>query len=185
MAKVKILALILLLALLLIGIFFWFKNRPSGKPPKEINDLIEQTEKAPEGVIEGAKDFLAAKTHQTSQDLSNLLTQKKQEVINKLQGEERPEVKVISQVSPNADDKLIVIDLAKENDLVIAAKTNQKYYLVFRNVPANYCLYIQETQYPIKEDLLLELIFSQSGNFLIKTNLCDLKYKEHGVFVVE
>ncbi|MCR4324969.1 MAG: hypothetical protein NUV69_04765, partial [Candidatus Curtissbacteria bacterium] len=81
-------------------------------------------------------------------------------------------------------DKVFTLDLLKGEKLYLNLERGQKYFLSLVNGNSNTCLYIGQTQYKVENDKTIEIKFNVGGNYLIQTNLCDLRFKEHGTITV-
>lgn len=81
--------------------------------------------------------------------------------------------------------KLHLIDLAKDDMLKIQIQKNDKYYLKFKSVPADYCLYIKDNKYEIKDEAVVEIQFNSSGNYSLKMSSCNILEKNVGEIVVQ
>src|SRR5206468_996165 len=63
-------------------------------------------------------------------------------VFNKQSGNEKNEVNVLGVTDENIVDNVHEIDLSSQNSLNLDLSVNKKYYLKFKSIPPNYCIYI-------------------------------------------
>ncbi len=198
----KIIFIIIILILVGLGIYFWFKSpikttlenptiqnlgkilgfskeTPSNNTrSSNDNNLIDQTknsfeENAKKG-IETAKTIVYNEAKTTIDNVFDKQTDNSQPVT----------VNVLGVTNTDPNQQLYVIDFSKDNDLKLNLIVNNKYYLKFQNIPANYCIYINGDKYPIS-DGVIEIQFAKIGNYPIKTNRCDLNDKNIGTVTVK
>lgn len=185
MSRIKLICIIVL-ALLMAIAFFYFKSKNNRVPekPKEIpNQAVN-----PNGLVESAKEVLSDKAQESGKDLSNLLEEKKNDLLKAVLGEKSPSVVVNpspATSTTNENITLLVVDLSQSQTLNLKLKRGIKYLLLFKNVPPQSCLYVQEKSYPIESEKILEVEFKDTGAFTLQTNSCDLNYKNIGQVTVE
>lgn len=155
-----------------------FTPSPPAIPPNDTNqerpDILGKT-----------SQFIEDQSKKAARNLGDLLGEKARNTLeNILPKSETPKVSPIDQST--VDTKAVTtIDLSKNSIVKLTLSKNNKYYLNFINVPANYCLYIGPDKYPIPQDKDLEIQFTSSGLFPLKANVCDLGDKNLGEITVE
>lgn len=87
----------------------------------------------------------------------------------------------VSKVPPDS----IIIDFLNDTNLKLNLKKGTKYYLQFKNIPINYCLYIADNKYQVTDNKLVELQFNLSGTYPIRLNSCEVNDKNLGELVVQ
>lgn len=90
----------------------------------------------------------------------------------------------VEDAGNNQGHNVYNIDLSKTTNLKLNLQKNTDYYLKFQNTPADYCLYINESKHPIK-DQTVKLIFTSSGTYSLKANTCNLDDKVLGELTVQ
>lgn len=192
--KVK-LGLLVLAACVIGSVFLWqrssfFKKAPDQKPAKQESQGDQQNlSYDPQESVKGIKDLVSQIEKDSTYRINNFIEEKKKEIVKQLLGDQKSEVKVTAIPIQAAEDqngqRIVVVDLSRENNLLFSLKRGDKIYLVVKNTKAGQCIYINETKYNISEGQSLEVEFQSTGTFSIKTNFCDLNYSEHGRIIVE
>lgn len=194
MAKVKI--VLLLIIVLAIGIFFLWQRRSFFQKESEQDSKEQKQEQQSKGdsgydprdLVAGVRDTIDQIQKDSAQNFNKLIDEQKKAIAKQLLNKQEAEVLVTPKTLTDTDQsqqKIIVIDLARDTNLLFNIKRGEKIYLTFKNARAGYCLYINDSKYNIIESQSLELEFLTAGTFSIKTNFCDLKFLEHGKFIVE
>lgn len=192
MAKIRvIIPLVIILAAAIF--FFWqkssfFKQNPSIQPTQEEEQTNQDSKYNPEGLVAGVKEVIAQIEKDSTKRVEDFIDEQKKEITKQLLGIQESEVKVTPKQPTDinqSQQKIIVIDLTHDTNLLFNLKRAELVYLTFKNARAGHCLYINDTKYNIIEGQLQELEFVTTGTFSIKTNFCDLNYSEHGKFIVE
>lgn len=130
--------------------------------------------------------FIEDEGKKTAQNLGDLLGEKTRSTLDDILPKKNQPPKVSTIDKAAIDPKAVsTIDLAKDSTVRLNLTKNNRYYLGFANVPANYCLYIGTNKYPIPQDKNLEIEFTSSGLFPLKANACDLGDKNLGEITVE
>lgn len=94
------------------------------------------------------------------------------------------QVTVLGVNNQTVDEDTYVFDLAANQGFNMTLSLNKKYYFKFKNIPANYCIYISGSKYPIT-DGTLEIQFTKIGNYSIKANSCELNEKDLGTLTIQ
>lgn len=76
-----------------------------------------------------------------------------------------------------------IIDLSSNSNQALSLSVNKAYFLKFQNIPANYCIYINNDKYPLSDNMI-KIQFSKGGSFPIKANSCNLDDKNIGTLMV-
>lgn len=192
--------LIVVIAGLLMAAFFWWQHPQffSKKLPiKDFSVLGETTphktpsKNSPENLLTSttnlAEQLSQNLTNNLIDDTKNTLYKRTQSVLDTAFNKTPSENKVSVLVNPPTVmvDRVTILDFTKNNNLQIKLSRNNKYQLKFQNTPPNFCLYIDQNNYPIDDGKILEIQFINSGNYLIKANLCNLQDKTIGTITVE
>lgn len=194
MARAKIIVAVLLIMAFIFYIWQngpFFKKIPDDQKPVEQESQGDQQDFGynPQESIKGVRDLVSQIEKDSTYRINNFIEEQKKEIAKQLLGDQKSEIKVTATPIPAADDKngqrIIVLDLSRENNLLFNLKKGDRIYLVVKNTKAGQCLYINETKYNISEDQSLEIEFQSAGTFSIKTNFCDLNYSEHGKIIVD
>lgn len=74
---------------------------------------------------------------------------------------------------PQPPQNLTVIDFLARKDLQLSFTKDTQYSLQFKNFPPAFCLSINSTQYPIQNDQLASLKFTQAGIYSLRVDFCD------------
>lgn len=200
MAKVKI-VLVLIIVFTTAIFFFWqksslwkneffFKKAPQQNQREQKQEQQSQGDSGynPQGLIAGVRDTIDQIQKDSADKINSLIVEQKKEIAKHLLDEQQSKV-LVTPILPTdtnqSQQKIIVIDLLRDTDLLFNIERGEKIYLTFKNARVGYCLYIDDTKYNIIEGQSLELEFITTGTFSLKTNLCDLNYSEHGQFIVE
>ncbi len=173
-----------IIGILLVAAFFlkgnigldFFHQRPKNNPIP-----------SPDNIIDGTQNFLKDKSQNATSDINSFIAQKAQAAVDKLFGNKEskaPQVSTVPQ-SGQSSQNAVNIDLSKSTDLKLSFTKNSKYDLIFQNVPDNFCLYVGDNKYQISPGQVTQMIFSASGTFPLKANLCDLNYKNLGEVSVQ
>lgn len=178
-----------------IGLFFLFKPKeikkqsPINNPLPEVLGFSKNITSAnSEDLISQTKDSLEKNTKNTldntKTNVYNTLRNTLDTVFDK-QTSNNSFVEVnIENVSNSSIDSEISIDLETNTNLKLDLSVNKKYYLKFKNLPKNYCIYINNDKYPLTDDII-EIQFSKIGNYPIRTSSCDSNDKNVGVLTVK
>lgn len=181
-------------------IFFWIKSPNVTGPDLPQNILgkftIRKYEKPlldqnSDDFLSGTKDSLEQKSKNTLNNIKEEIYDKAQQTLNTVFNK-KPENDTTVKVSilhPSQAYDLkknsLFIDFSKDQNLNLNLSKNTKYYLQFKNVPSNFCLYIDTDKYKIGDGNFLQLEFKTAGSYPMKANLCDLNDKIIGNLIVE
>lgn len=194
----KIILVLITLVILGAGIFYLYKIS-TVKPQSPIIQTIGKvlgfekdtsTEDKQNNLLSQTKDSLETNTQKTVDDVkTNIYNSVKttlDNVFDKQTEDEKDKVAVniLGVTETSSDDSSINIDLSKDTNLNLSLSVNKKYYLKFQNIPANYCIYINNNKYQLS-DKVIEIQFIQGGSYPIKTNSCDLNDKNIGNITVQ
>lgn len=199
----KIILVIIIFVLLGLGLFFYFKSpikgdlaspfvqnlgkilgfsKTTSSPKENADNFLSKTkdsvEKNTQNTVETVKTIVYNEAKTTLDNVFNKPTSTDQPVNN-----QTVNVTVLGVSSSDNVNPSYVIDLSKDSSLNLSLSINQKYYLKFQNIPQNYCIYINDKKYPLN-DGVIEIQFTQGGNFPIKANSCDLNDKNLGTLTV-
>ena len=94
-------------------------------------------------------------------------------------------VNVLGDSTQNPPENIFNIPLNTDTNLRLNLQRNKDYYLRFQNVPENFCLYINDSKYPLEDGKSIKITFISSGKYSIKANNCNLGDKVLGEFTVE
>lgn len=190
--------LVFAVVIVCLGIFFYFKipktqlENPFIQSAGKILGFSKDTptDNQPNNLITQTKDSFkenAAKNIETiKENVYNEAKTTLDNVFNKQASNNNQvvSVNILGVTNSDTDKESIVIDLTQNNDIKLNLSLNKKYYLKFQNIPQNYCLYIDNDKYPLK-DSTIEIQFSQTGNYPVKANSCDLNEKNIGTLTVQ
>ena len=142
----------------------------------QINDFFDQTkdtlQETSQNLIETVKDQTYSQTQNTVDAIFNKSISDTTVAINILQDYNPP---------PGS----FIIDFSKDSNLKLSLNKGVKYYLQFKNIPTNYCLYIIDNKYQIIDTKIVELQFNSSGTYPIRLNSCEVNDKNLGELVVQ
>jgi len=163
-------------AKLLINPFIKSSNNQDIK--KDTEELVKQT-----------GDSLIDKSGQTLGTFKDNLYQKTQAVVNNVfdkQPQKQEKIAVVLDVQ-NADPKneRLILDVTQASTLKLNVNKNTKYYLEFKNLPSDQCLFIDNKKYEFGAGKIKEIQFNSSGKYPIKTSSCNVEDKEIGEFLVQ
>lgn len=140
-------------------------------------------------IVSQAKDSIQQRSQQaingTVSDVKDSIFQQAQKDLNKIFGKQTDSpggvsVQVIDSSAVDRTQPLSVVDISKDDSLKISLSKDSKYFLQFRNIPPNYCLYINQKKYPLENGKVVEVKFSASGSYPITANFCNLNDKNLG-----
>lgn len=189
----KIILIVILLVGIFVGVFFYFNTSQKFENPigKTLEDILGSSEKSPPNpnkIINSAKDSFDKNVDDAKDTAYSKAKTTLDNVFNKQSDPANTTndvvVNVLGVTNSNPSKTTYDIDLSSESDLKLNLSLNTKYYLKFKNIPNNYCLYINGNKYPIT-DGVLEIQFGKAGNYPIKANNCNLNDKSIGSVVVE
>lgn len=99
--------------------------------------------------------------------------------------EQKVNAEIINNVPDNSLDNIILIDYLTSKNLKLEFELNKTYYLDLRNVPNEYCLFINKVKYELKPSQYLKVLFNTVGTYNLAFEKCvDLDTK-FGEIVVE
>ena len=183
----KLLILIIVITGLAVSYFVFFRNLEKVAPKVDPEPIVNLPVGDTLGILTKKKDDLIDQSEQTKDDLTETLFVTAQNNLNSLFGKSvrGPEITVNATTSPPANSETITINFTQLNSAPVKIKKGIKYSLVFTNTPANHCIYILGTKYPIGDDKTLVLQINSSGNYPIKSNSCETEEKDVGNLSVE
>lgn len=97
----------------------------------------------------------------------------------------KTEAEIVQDVPKKALGQIILIDYLTAKNLKLELKPNQDYYLDLRNVPEEFCLYVNQVSYFVAKDEFLNISFDSSGNYALAFDKCDKKLQKFGEIIVE
>lgn len=193
----KIIIIILAVGAVSLGFFFWFNNPKTGPENPLVENLGKILGFSEDTRTGGKTDNLIDKTKDSFEENSkktidtaktNLYDSAKTALDNVFDKQDSSENKVQINIVTGEDVKNTnaeyTIDLSKDTNLNLSLSVNKKYYLKFKNLPNNYCLYINGNKYALNDDVV-EIQFTKGGSYPIKTNSCDLNDKNIGNITVQ
>lgn len=181
--------ILIIIIVLGLGLFLWFKSprtnliipfftQTLGKvQPNLLDQTKDSFTKNSEEAVNTVKTTVYNQAKTTLDNVFN-------KPISNDQTSQVASVTVLGVSSINNVDPTYIVDLSKDTNLSLSLSVNQKYYLKFQNIPQNYCIYINNNKYPLNNELV-EIQFTQGGNFPIKANSCDLNDKKIGTVTVQ
>jgi hypothetical protein len=187
---IKIIKLALVLSFILIGVLIWQKSSFFKKTQNFSQNKVEESSIKSE-VVSGIKNLLGTKTQALQENIDSILDEKKEETISKILDKQKEEIEANYiavedfEKSTTEETKHYTIDYFKKDNMDIQLNKKETIYLSFKNFNFNQCLYINNQKYEIKKGFVLELKFNKTKDFQTLTNLCNLKYQEHGNFSVK
>ena len=199
----KIIFVIIVFILLGLGVFFYFKSpvrtdlaspfvQNLGRilgftktilPKENADNLLNKTKtSAQENAQKSVETVKTTVYNQAKTALDNVFNKQasNEQVVNN----QTVNVTVLGVSSTDNVKPSYIIDLSKDSSLNLSLSVNQKYYLKFQNIPKDYCIYINNDKYPLN-DGIVEIQFTQGGNFPIKANSCNLNHKNIGTLTVQ
>ncbi len=195
----KIILVIIIIVLVGLGLFFWFQTPKTklenpitktlgrilgfenSSPTNRATNLLDQTKDSfSKNTEEAANTVKTTVYNQAKTTLDNVFNKQSNSNDSTTQV---ANVTVLGVSNTNNVNCCYTIDLSKDTNLNLSLSVNQKYYLNFQNIPQNYCIYINNNKYPLNNGII-EIQFTQSGNFPIKANSCDLNDKSIGTLTV-
>lgn len=196
MVKIIIIIIVIILALLLL--LFLFKDFTK-KTSDSVSDTLGQTVIRYQNSVKDTQNNLEQNSKDAVNNIKETVYDKAQEVLdtvfnkqsfssNKQTSDDQvATVRVITANNPpvGEDQKIYDIDLSKDTNFKVTLSKNSKYYLKFQNVSPNYCLFIENKRYEIENNQILEVQFSSSGSYAIKTNTCNLTDRHIGEIIVQ
>lgn len=142
----------------------------------QINNFFDQTKDSLQETSQNLIDTVKDQTYNQAQNTVNT-------VFDKPDPTSLVTVNIlgVSKVPPNS----ITIDFLNDTNLKLNLNKGIKYYLQFKNIPLNYCLYISDNKYQVSDNKLIELQFNSSGTYPIRLNSCEVNDKNLGELVVQ
>lgn len=191
----KIILVLIVLALLAGGLFYWYKMsniKPQNPIIQTVSKVLGFSKDSKTDLINHTKDTLGENTQKGVDTVKNTIYNQAKttldNVFNKQPPSDKPEVISVNilgvTTNPDIDKQSYDFDFNQSSELKLNLTINKKYYLKFQNIPTNYCLHINDRKYPISEGIV-EIQFSQSGNYPVKANSCDLDEKHVGTLSVQ
>lgn len=186
----KVIILLVLLATFITGAFLYFKkpSLPFPIPFVKSENLTKDQEKDKPDILSTtynnlintttkSVDEAREKVHQTAQNaLDNAFDKKSSPPAVSVS------VTITNEASP-ADEKLSV-DLTSSGNLKLNLQKGKQYFLEFKNIQPDKCLFINSSKYELKDGSGIKISFSDSGVYKIKTGPCATLEKEIGELVV-
>ncbi len=173
--KVLFLGLFLVIGIVIVG-FFVFGPKPDSKVfssattdySKEITDKVKtETNNA------------------VTQTKNSLFTAAKNAVDNMNPNNGSVKIDVVPNNNSISPPEVTTINFSSNQNVELNLKKNQKYFLKFQNLPANFCLYVNSAQVVVDNSNLVELVFANSGHYPLKTDFCNPTAKTLGQVIVE
>ncbi len=183
-----------ILAILLVGLlsimgYLWLNppNIAKSKLPPVVSDTLGI---ANTNIFNTAKDSFEQNSQKAVDGAKDTAYTEAQSVLEKIFGRESSSEQTANKVTiVEATDakgkELYNIDLSTTANLKLKLLKNTDYYLKFQNTPVNYCLYINDSKYPIEEGKTVKLMFTSSGTYSLKANSCSLNDRIVGEFIVQ
>ena len=131
MSRLKLIALIVFLTIIVILIILFFKipgfpdsllKKQSSPPGGQSSSQVSKIP-TPEGLVQGAKDYLANQSQKTADSVSKVVNDQKQQVLTQVLGVNNPPVIIsvpassIQELQGSGQD-LIIVELAKNDQLI-------------------------------------------------------------------
>ena len=188
---VKIITVIIVIVLALLLLMFLFQDFT--KTVKEsVSGTLGQTVTRYQNSIKDTRNNLEQNSQNAVNNIKETIHDKAQEALDTVFNKQTSDEKVISVRVLTADNtsvgvgqKVYDIDLSKDANFKVTLSKNSKYYLKFQNVLPNYCLFIEDIRYEIQNNQILEVQFSSTGTYAIKTNSCNLTDRHIGEIIVQ
>lgn len=197
-------AVVIALCLGLLIYFKWFKMPPSRLLSPIVNTLAEVLgfpknpvenggeKDSGKNLLDQTKDSVTQNTQKTIESVKTTVYNQAKttldEVFDKQKSSDNSskevQVTVLGVNNQTADEDTYVFDLTTNQGSNMTLSLNKKYYFKFKNIPANYCIYISGSKYPIT-DGILEIQFTKTGNYSVKANSCELNEKDLGTLTVQ
>lgn len=199
----KIILIIVALIGVVVGVFFYAKYQNVQVPTKIINpisqdpidpDVLGKNTTSNNNLLDRLKpQNITTKIEQeiinTSDaiinDTKENIRSKAQDTVNSFFEKKQEEVVVNISNSPVEESKILTVDIVKDKNIKLNLIRGNKYYVQFKNLDKNQCVYIQEKMYKLETGQTLEISFNSAGNFPIKTALCNDLDQNIGELVVQ
>lgn len=197
--------IIALIAILCLGLLIWFKwfkfsknqlYTPIAKTLAEVlgfpQDNKQDYKRDGKNFFDQTKDSLTQNSQKTIESVKTTVYNEAKTTLDNVFDKQTSEDKngkevnitVLGVTNQTADEDSFVIDLAKDQNLNMKLSLNKKYYFKFKNIPTNYCIYINNLKHPISEGTL-EIQFTKTGNYPIKASSCEINDKNIGTLIVQ
>lgn len=199
-------AAVIAICLGLLIYFKWFKIPSSQLLTPIANTLAEVlgfpknpiesgAENSGKNLLDQTKDSVAQNTQKTIESVKTTVYDQAKTTLDQVfdkqpsdnkddKNSKEVQVTVLGVNNQTVDEDTYVFDLTANQGFNMTLSLNKKYYFKFKNIPANYCIYINGSKYPIT-DSTLEIQFTKVGNYSIKSNSCELNEKDLGTLTVQ
>jgi hypothetical protein len=173
-----------LLFLAILGLIAYLTN------PKPLGQVLNSSfEKVKKGFKNEAKEQSQSILTNSLTSANHYVREKSQEIL----GEEielpievsKPKAEIVSDVPNKQLDNIILVDYLTSKDLKLSLKLNKQYYLDLRNVPPEYCLFVNQTSYSVPKNEYLSIKFSNPGHYDLFFDRCTHKPEKFAEIVVE
>lgn len=188
--KVKIIFLILFGLLIISAAVYWFSRSLFSPAQEEIKKSVEQLEATkPTDVLSSTYNNFINNLKNKVEDIKDDLHQSSQNTLDKVFDENSSEtssnieVSIVSSKTTTGEE--VLFDLNSDQPLNLKLQKNKEYLLRFKNIEDDKCLFINQSRYELKPDLILKLSFTNSGTYKIKTGPCLTQEKDLGELVVD
>ncbi|MBI2018716.1 hypothetical protein HYS96_03350 [Candidatus Daviesbacteria bacterium] len=189
MVKIITVIIVIILASLLLVFLFGDFTRTARE---SVSGTLGQTVTRYQTSVKDTKDNLEQNSQNAVNNTKETIYDKAQEVLDTVFNKQTSDEKVISinvltadNISVGVDQKVYDIDLSKDANFKVTLSKNSKYYLKFQNVAPNSCLFIKDKRYEIGDNQIIEVQFSSTGTYAIKTNTCNLTDRNIGEIIVQ
>lgn len=190
--------LAILVLIIVVAAFFWIKYFPLGKDNKIDVDKPKLGIKVPSKVLGDSvqspinnffnqtKDSLQETSQNVLNSVKDQVYNQTQNTVNTIFDKSNPTIvtiKITEVSSPPPGS--FTIDFLKDSNLKLNLNKGSKYYLQFKNIPSDYCLYIGDNKYQITSSKITEVQFNSNGTYPIRLNFCEVNDKNLGELVVQ
>lgn len=85
----------------------------------------------------------------------------------------KPQVEIVENVPNKESKRIVLVDYLTQKNMKLEFNLNTDYYLDLRNVPHDYCLFINEMSYPLLKNEYLKISFDSPGAYTVSFELCE------------
>lgn len=182
---------VLIVTALIIFNFNDFKNilfKDKGKTTQKSNQSAPQETKIQDkttDLVLGTKEGLQEQVQGVADTVNQFLDQTTNTILGKKPASWPVTVVVLEKTPENTNAPITQIDFLKDRQLKLVIPKNTPYYFEFQNVPADFCLYLNQNKYKIEGPKIVAVQFSESGTYALAADFCEPGAKDIGQLVVQ
>lgn len=167
------------------NIFFRDKNEVTQKSSQSIPQENKIQEKTTDVVLD-TKSNLQEQVQGVADTVNQFLDQTTNTLLGKKPQSQAPATVVVLEKAPqNSNAPITQIDFLKDRQLKLVIPKNTPYYFEFQNVPADFCLYLNQNKYKIEGLKIVAVTFAESGTYTLAADFCEPGAKDIGRLIVE